>query len=138
MALNFNLLRSFWAVASAGSVAGAAREGFISQPALSKAVSELERQVGLPLLERGVRGVKLTEAGHTLYEHAQAIFALERGAEEALRAQRGLEGVTLRIGASSTIATYLLPSLLAQFRAAHPGGRGRAMRRRDPALGRQT
>ncbi|RYG68928.1 LysR family transcriptional regulator, partial [bacterium] len=75
MALNLNLLRSFWHVAQAGSVSKAAKTAFISQPALSKAVQELEKQVGLPLLERNARGVLLTEAGRLLYDHAHAIFA---------------------------------------------------------------
>lgn len=121
MALNLNLLRSFWMVAGCGSVSGAAQQHFISQPALSKAISELERQAGLPLLERGARGVRLTEAGQTLYEHAKAIFALEQSAEDALQAHRNLDCSTLRIGASTTISTYVLPPLLAAFRQRHPG-----------------
>lgn len=123
MALNLTLLRSFHAVARAGSVSGAAQNAFISQPALSKAVKELEKQLGVPLFERGARGVRLTESGASLLEYASAIFALERDAEDALRAQKSLEGATLRIGASTTIATYVLPPLLAQFRARHPGVR---------------
>lgn len=121
MALNLTLLRSFWMVARAGSVSGAARAGHTSQPALSKAVRELEKQVGVPLLERGARGVRLTEAGSDLLEHANAVFALERAAEETMRAHQKLEGVTLRIGASTTIATYALPPLLARFESQHPG-----------------
>jgi DNA-binding transcriptional LysR family regulator len=121
MALNLTLLRSFWMVAKAGSVSGAARAGHTSQPALSKAVKELERQVGVPLLERGARGVRLTEAGRDLMEHASAVFAIERAAEETMRAHQKLEAVTLRVGASTTIATYALPPLLARFEAQHPG-----------------
>lgn len=120
MALNLNLLRSFWHVAEAGSVSRAAQTAFISQPALSKAVQELERQVGLPLLERGTRGVSLTEAGAALFEHANAIFALEREAEETLLSFHNLERATLRIGATTTISTYVLPRFLARFQMAHP------------------
>jgi DNA-binding transcriptional LysR family regulator len=123
MALNFNLLRSFWHVAGAGSVSGAAQKAFVSQPALSKAIKELEGQLGVPLFERGARGVTLTASGQSLYEYAQAIFALERDAEDAVRAQKSLEGVTLRVGASTTIATYVLPPLLMQFRHKFPGVR---------------
>jgi DNA-binding transcriptional LysR family regulator len=120
MALNLNLLRSFWQVAHAGSVSGAAQNGFVSQPALSKAVKELEQQLGLPLFERRSRGVTMTEAGTVLFEYANAIFALEREAQDAMRAQKSLQGTTLRIGASSTLATYMLPPLLAQFSAKFP------------------
>ena len=123
MALNLNLLRSFYHVAAAGSVSGAAHTAFVSQPALSKAVRELENQTGAALFEREARGVSLTAAGQSLYEYAQAIFALERDAEDSLRAQKSLEGVTLRIGGSTTLATYILPPLLAQFRARYPGVR---------------
>jgi DNA-binding transcriptional LysR family regulator len=120
MAINLNLLRSFWVVGQAGSVSGAAQKNFISQPALSKAIRELERQVGVALLERGARGVKFTEPGRELFEHANAIFAIERAVEEALHARHTLEAGVLRIGGTTTISTYTLPPLLAQFRAAHP------------------
>lgn len=120
MTMNLNLLRSFWHVAQAGSVSRAAQTAFISQPALSKAVRELESQLGVALFEREARGVLLTEAGQVLFEYAQAIFALERDAADALRSQKSLEGATLRIGASTTLSTYVLPPLLAQFMERFP------------------
>lgn len=123
VALNLNLLRSFWHVAQAGSVSGAQQTAFVSQPALSKAVRELEAQVGTALFERGARGVTLTEAGQSLQAYASAIFGLERDAEDALRAAQTPEGSTLRIGASTTIATYVLPPLLARFKTRFPGAR---------------
>lgn len=128
MALNLNLLRSFHAVAEAGSVSRAAKLGFISQPALSKAVRELEKSVGIPLVERSARGVHLTEAGKTLYEHAKTLFALEREAEEALGSHRNMEVGTLRIGASTTLTSYVLPPLLAQFRELQPHLRFKTLR----------
>lgn len=120
MALNFNLLRSFELVARTGSISGAARAGYASQPALSKAMRELEKQIGLPLFERSARGVVLTEAGQLLYDHARALFALETQTETALSALRDVEGGTLRIGATTTLANYVLPSLLGEFRQLHP------------------
>ena len=120
MPLNFNLLRSFVTVADEGSISGAARAGFASQPALSKAVRELEKQVGLPLFERNARGVILTEAGTLLHEHARALFALEAQTETALAAMRDVEGGTLRIGATTTLANYVLPPLLGEFRQQFP------------------
>ncbi len=121
MALNLTLLRSFYAVVEAGSVSQAARVGFTSQPGLSKAVRELEKQVGVPLLERGARGSQATPAGVELFEYARAIFALEARAEDAIKAHKTLSATTLSIGASTTIATYILPPLLARFHARHPG-----------------
>lgn len=119
--MNLNALRLFAAVVEHRGFSRAAEAVHVSQPAVSKAVRELERRAGMPLLERGGRGVRLTEAGTALYARARRIFAEERAAEEELRARRGVELGTLRIGASTTIATYLLPELLAAFDRRHPG-----------------
>lgn len=121
MPLNFNLLRSFVLVADQGSISGAARAGFSSQPALSKAIRELEKQIGLPLFERNPRGVILTEAGALLHELARALFALEAQTETALSALRDVDGGTLRIGATTTLANYILPPLLGEFRRRYKG-----------------
>jgi DNA-binding transcriptional LysR family regulator len=121
MALNLNLLRLFAAVADERSFSRAAERLRVSQPAVSKGVRALEAQVGARLLERGPRTVRLTEAGAALHAHARTLFAAERAAEEELAAMRGLERGTLRVGASTTIATYLLPKVLAAFHARHEG-----------------
>lgn len=121
MPLNLNALRSFHAVVQAGSVSGAAKTQFVSQPALSKAIRELEKQTGLTLLERTARGVVLTEPGRTLADYAQALFAIESEAEAALDSFRALETGSLRIGASTTISTYVLPRMIADLRREHPG-----------------
>ena len=118
--MNLHLLRLFSAVARQRSFSLAAETLRISQPAVSKGVRELEAQLGTPLLERGPGGVRLTEAGEILMSHAQALFAVERTAEEAMDALRGLHRGTLRIGASTTVATYFLPPFLGTFAKAHP------------------
>lgn len=121
MALNLNALRVFAAVVERGGFSRAAESLRVSQPAVSKAVRELERQVGVELLDRRQRTPRPTEAGALLAERARELFAAERTAEEELRAVRGLARGTLRIAASTTVATYLLPALLATFRRRHPG-----------------
>jgi DNA-binding transcriptional LysR family regulator len=121
MSINLTLLRSFHSIVEAGSVSKASRAGFVSQPGLSKAVRELEKQLGVPLLERDARGSRPTKAGAELFDYARAIFALEEQAEDAIKAHKTLGGATLTIGASTTIATYILPPLLARFYALHPG-----------------
>lgn len=119
MRLNLHLLRIFYSVANEGSFSAAARMLYISQPAVSKGVSELERQLDLVLIERagGRTGQKmtLTEAGTALYAHARAIFALEHAAIEAVQARSGLKRGELIIGASTTIASYWLPRYLQKF-----------------------
>lgn len=119
MKLNLHLLRVFHTVVKEGSFSAAARELHISQPAVSKAVSELERQLDLVLIERGGtrpgQGMGLTEAGRSLQEHARAIFALEHAAVAELQARSGLKRGELVIGASTTIAGYWLPRYLQKF-----------------------
>lgn len=118
--MNLHLLRLFATVAERGSFSRAAEVLRIGQPAVSKGVKELEAQLGLPLLERGPGPVVPTDAGAALLLRARAIFAAEREAEEALAAIAGISAGTLRVGASTTIATWILPPFLARFREAHP------------------
>lgn len=120
MALNLHHLRVFARVAQEGGFTRAAQSLRLSQPAVSKAVRELERQTGVPLLERAGRATRLTAAGEALFVRARELFAVEQSAEEELRALRGLDGGVLRVGASTTVATYLLFPYLARFRATNP------------------
>ncbi|MEP6991868.1 MAG: LysR family transcriptional regulator [bacterium] len=120
MALNLHHLRVFAAVADRGGFSRAAEALRLSQPAVSKSVQELERQVGTALVERAGRASRLTEAGVALAARARELFSVEAAAEEELRTLRGMEGGTLRVGASTTIATYMLSPILARFGAEHP------------------
>ena len=120
MTLNLHHLRVFTAVAEASSFSRAAASLRLSQPAVSKTVQELERQVGLSLFDRSGRSPRLTDAGAALLARARELFGVERVAEEELGALRGLERGLLRVGASTTVATYFLPPLLARFHAEHP------------------
>jgi DNA-binding transcriptional LysR family regulator len=119
--LNLHLLRIFHAVAQQQSFSRAAEVLFISQPAVSKGVQELERQLGLPLVERGTQGrrLRLTEAGEALFEHAHGVFALETAALQDIRARAGLERGQLAVGASTTVAAYWLPPYLAALARQH-------------------
>jgi DNA-binding transcriptional LysR family regulator len=121
MSLNLHHLRVFAAVAEHGGFSKAAAALRLSQPAVSKTVQELERQIGLPLLDRTGRVPRVTEAGAVLFARARELFGVERLAEEDLRALLGLERGVLRVGASTTVATYFLPPLLARFNQLHPG-----------------
>jgi DNA-binding transcriptional LysR family regulator len=124
MRLNMHLLRVFHAAVQEGSFSGAARSLHISQPAVSKAVSELERQLDMALVERGGRkpsqGLTLTDAGRALHAHARAIFALERAAVTELQQRSGLKRGQLVIGASTTVASYWLPRWLQSYTTAWP------------------
>ena len=119
--MNLHHLRAFGAVVRLGGIGAAARAVGISQPAISRSIRELERELGVSLLVRRAQGVMPTAAGRELYEHAQAIDASERAAGEAMDAARGLERGTMHVGASTTIATYVLPPLIGAYMRAHPG-----------------
>jgi len=124
--MNLHLLRIFTAVAEHRSFSRAADALFISQPAVSKAVRQLEQQLDLPLIERGTagargaKGVRLTESGQALFDHARGIFALERAATEEVRARVGMKRGQLTVGASTTIAGYWLPPYAAEFARRFP------------------
>lgn len=120
MSLNLHHLRLFTAVVEHGGFTRAAAALRLSQPAISKSLAELERQVGMPLVDRTSRAGRLTDAGRSLYERAREIFGAERAAERELRELRGLERGRLRVGASTTIATYMLPDLLGKYHLTHP------------------
>jgi DNA-binding transcriptional LysR family regulator len=120
MPLNLHLLRLFATVAETGSFSRAAALLQLSQPAISQGVRDFELQLGCRLLDRSHRGVKPTFEGRALVRHAQSIFAAERTAEEELRSLRELDSGSLRIGASTTIATYLLTEYLEEFHQAYP------------------
>ena len=124
--MNLHHLRLFAAVVEEGGFTNAARALRLSQPAISKSLNELERQVHVPLIERGGRGITLTEAGRALYGRARELFGVERMAERELRELRGLKRGTLRVAASTTIATYMLPPVLGRFHTRHPAVRIRA------------
>jgi DNA-binding transcriptional LysR family regulator len=121
MALNIAHLRVFALAVRLGGVSAAARALGLTQPAVSRTLRELERSTGVQLLERSRRGVNPTSAGRELLAHALAVEAAERAAEESMTALRELTRGTLHIGASTTIATYALPSLIAAFSRSYPG-----------------
>jgi DNA-binding transcriptional LysR family regulator len=124
--MNLHHLRLFTAVVNHGGFTKAAASLHLSQPAISKSLNELERQLNLTLLERNGRSIRLTDAGQALYARARELFGVEWIAEQELREIRGLKRGVLRIGASTTIATYMLPPYLGRFHLRHPGIRIRA------------
>jgi DNA-binding transcriptional LysR family regulator len=121
MSLNLHLLRLFATVVRTGSFSRAAETLHISQPAISKGVRDFELQVGCRLLDRTPKGVQPTREGQALARHAEALFAAERAAEDELLSLRNLDSGSLRIGASTTIATYMIAEHLGIFHRKYPG-----------------
>ncbi|PTL58566.1 LysR family transcriptional regulator [Paraconexibacter algicola] len=117
------LLRSFVAVATAGSMSRAAAEQHISQQALSQQLRQLEDLLGVALLERSNRGAVPTAAGRTLLVEARRVLvAAERAVERTVQAAAG-EGAVLRLGHTLTTAADLVPAITAHLATVAPGTR---------------
>ncbi|WP_329245486.1 LysR family transcriptional regulator [Streptomyces sp. NBC_01478] len=124
--LNLERLRTLDALARHGSVSGAAEALHVTTSAVSQQMSKLEREVGQQLLAKNGRGVRLTDAGRLLAEHAGRILSQVELAQADLEAQRGQVVGELRISAFPTAARGLFPTALAALRARHPALRVRS------------
>jgi DNA-binding transcriptional LysR family regulator len=113
-------LRILKAIASEGSFKRAADSLYVSQPAVSLQVQNLERQLDVPLFDRGGRRAQLTEAGHLLLDYGERILSLCEETCRALEDLQNLQGGTLIVGASQTTGTYLLPRMIGRFRERYP------------------
>ncbi len=113
-------LRILKAIASEGSFKRAADSLYVSQPAVSLQVQNLERQLDVPLFDRGGRRAQLTEAGHLLLEYGDRILSLCQETCRAIEDLQSLQGGTLIVGASQTTGTYLLPRMIGLFRKEYP------------------
>ncbi|MFE6622725.1 LysR family transcriptional regulator [Streptomyces sp. NPDC008086] len=124
--LNLERLRTLDALARHGSVSGAAEGLHITTSAVSQQMSKLEREVGQQLLAKNGRGVRLTDAGRLLAEHASRILSQVELAQSDLEAQRGKVVGELRVAAFPTAARGLFPAALSALRAEHPALRVRS------------
>src|SRR5512132_3982386 len=113
-------LRAFAAIARRGSVSAAAKELYVSQPAVSKHLASLEAETGRSLVTRGREGAALTPAGQVLADFVLRAEALLANAGRALEAGEDAETGTLSLAASGIPGTYLIPDLLMTFRERHP------------------
>lgn len=113
-------LRILKAIVSEGSFKRAADALYISQPAVSLQVQSLERQLNVPLFNRGGKKARLTESGQLLIRYGGRILALCEETCRALEDLQSLQGGTLIVGASQTTGTYLMPRLIGLFRQRYP------------------
>lgn len=118
--LDVKRLRILREVASRGSFSAAAEELYLSQSAVSQQVATLEREVGMPLLERTSAGPKLTDAGRALVGHADAVICRLEEAEREIAAIAGLEGGRLRLVSFPTASATLVTRAVSTFRERHP------------------
>jgi DNA-binding transcriptional LysR family regulator len=108
------------AFAEQGSFSAAAEALAFTQPAISRQIATLEAEAGTRLVERSVRGVRLTQAGELLVGHADAILDRLTAAENQLEALNSLAGGRLHIGATATANSTLIPLAIRAFDAEYP------------------
>jgi DNA-binding transcriptional LysR family regulator len=114
-------LRSFMAVAETEHVSKAAASLFLTQGAVTQQLRHFEQALGLRLLERDGRGVRLTDAGRSLAVSCRAALRAVEVLEETAQSMKHLEAGSLHLGASPTCASYYLPARLALFTKRYPG-----------------
>lgn len=113
-------LQVFQAVAKRLNFTKAAEELFITQPAVTKHIHELEYQFKVKLFDRNGSRIKLTKAGETLLQHTELLFGVYRNLEFEMSNLIHQHNGKLKIGASTTVAQYVLPPVLAEFHKKFP------------------
>jgi DNA-binding transcriptional LysR family regulator len=113
-------VEAFVTIAELGRFARSATALHISQPAISRRIDLLERELGAPLFERMRGGARLTEAGHAFLPHARHLLAAARDGAAAVRALEHEDSGTITLALVGTLASTALPGQLQHFRAAHP------------------
>ena len=114
--MNLRQLELFSLVAELGNVTEAARHLYMTQPAVSQTIADLEESLGLKLFDRINRKMHLTFAGEVLYKHSKKILSQVEEAEAHMLEITNNRIGRLRLGASTTIGIYLLPMIVGQFR----------------------
>jgi LysR family transcriptional regulator of abg operon len=120
MAMKLSQLRNFTAVVEAGAVRQAAKILNLSQSSVTKSIQQLEADLGVELLHRGAHGVAATEAGKALFARIKTVEAELRHARNDVEAIQGAGLGEIRVSASPSVATGLLPRSVIAFQRTHP------------------
>src|SRR5690349_17648445 len=118
--LDVRRIRVLQEVVTRGSFSAAAESPHLSQSAVSQQIATLEREVGVPLLQRTSEGAKLTAAGEALMSHGDAVMCRLEEAERELAQIAGLEGGRLRLASFPTASATLMTRALSLFRQRFP------------------
>ena len=118
--INLNQLRAFYQAAKYQNFSRAAKNLFVSQPAVTAQVKLFEDYCGLKLFKKKGRNLYLTDEGKALYDYASKIFEYEKKLEDVLEQLKELEKGNLRLGSARTYARYFMPFLLTGFRETYP------------------
>ncbi len=120
MEQNLSQYRIFYEVAKTGNISRAAKELFISQPAISKAIGKLEDSLDTALFTRNSRGVQLTAEGQILFDHTKRAFEELASGETELKRAREFHMGHIRIGVSNTLCRYIMVSYLKNYIEQYP------------------
>ena len=119
--VNLELYRVFYTVAKCGSLTRAAEELYISQPAVSQSIKQLENQLGVPLFDRRHRGMELSaQGGKIIFAEVERALELLQQAENRLAETQSSAVGTIRVGASDTIFEYFLADKIVEFHEKFP------------------
>lgn len=118
--LDIQQLRAFREVARLRSFSGAAKELFLSQPAVSRQISSLENEIGLPLFVRMGNSISMTDPGRRLLSYADDILHKLDQATRVIQDLRDLESGTVTIAADDYLSKYFLPCFLGEFHRRYP------------------
>lgn len=117
---NLTLYRFFLEAARSGSITGAARRLYVTQPAVSSGIRQLESALGVQLFFRTSRGISLTPEGELLLDYVSSALGYLEAGEDKLRDIGGLHSGVLRVGASDMTLKYFLLDYLERFNADYP------------------
>jgi DNA-binding transcriptional LysR family regulator len=120
MTVEIDQVQAFVAIVRGGGFTRAASILHLSQPAVSRRLNLLERELGAPLFERIRSGVILTEAGRTFLPHAEGLLACMRDGLDSVRALHQVDRGTITLALVGTLASTTLTACLERFRDAHP------------------
>ncbi len=120
MEKSLDLYKIFHTVARAGSFSDAARELYITQPAVSQSVRSLEAELGVKLFVRGAKGVELTREGKILGDYVSSAMGMLEAGESRMHMLSMLDAGELRIGASDTVSKWFLLPIIQKFHRMYP------------------
>lgn len=118
--MNLELYRFFYYVAKAGNVSKASEQLYVTQPAVSRAIKQLEEELGCQLFFRTSKGVKLTQEGEVLFQNVEQAFNFISSGERKVSEIKGLQTGEVKIGASDTLCKYYLAPFLKLFKTYFP------------------
>lgn len=118
--MNLELYRFFYSVAKLGNISKASEQLYVTQPAVSRAIKQLEEDLGCKLFFRTSKGVQLTQEGEVLYSHIDQAFSFIFSGERKITAFKSLQTGEIRIGASDTLCKYYLAPFLKLFKINYP------------------